>query len=276
MRYAANDYQVAVPSYKRPDMLCRRTIPFLLNGMVDPGRITVYLHEHDPCLPQYESLLSELPVHRAVTRAHGINAQRAEIRNRYGEGTPLVQCDDDVTELREATTPKTLVKLHDVDGFFQHMFEQTEQRDLYSWGLSPVMNAFFMRPGQFSDGLKFVIFSLFGSYVRHQHPVNETTVATKDDYEYSLRSWWYDGGILRNEHVAAKADIYKAPGGCQDTRTVEQAEASVRSLMEQWPGIVRLNTRRKSAFPEILLNRRARHDGNPVDAPPPGVATQLA
>lgn len=266
----SNGYQVAIPSYLRPVMLAQRTLPFLIEGGIRLDRITVFVHDNDPHLFQYQEITEAAGVNLEVTTARGINEQRAAIRSHYGDGTMLVQVDDDVTGLYEALDAKTLDPVHDVAAFFEAMFREMLVHGLYSWGLTPVMNAYFMKPGAYSTGLKFVIFSLFGTIVRRDHPVNTVTVATKDDYEYSLRSWWYDGGILRNEHVAAKADIYKAPGGCQNTRTVELAEESVQSLIRQWPGLVRRNERRKSDFPEILLARRPRHAGYPITSKPPG------
>jgi TET-associated glycosyltransferase-like protein len=265
-------YQVAIPSYRRADMLAARTLPFLLDGGVPPERITVFVHDHDHGeLPAYHDLAARHGVDLAVTSARGINAQRAEIRGSYTTGTHLVQVDDDVTVIKRAVDRTSLEPVTDVDGFFRQAFAETQARGLWSWGLSAVPNAYFMRPGHISDDLKFVIFSLFGNIVRPGHPVYANTVPTKDDYEFSLRSWWYDGGIVRfNDHVAV-ADIYRAPGGCQDTRTVAQAEQSVESLLRQWPGIVRRNARRKSTFPEILLNRRARHAGHAPHVDPPGV-----
>lgn len=267
-------YRVAVPSYRRADMLAKRTLPFLLDGDVTPGRITVFVHNHDEqhARGEYVAVAERFGVNLVATDARGINAQRAAIRAHYPEGTPLVQADDDITDIRAAVDAKTLTKVRNVDGFFREMFTLTADAGLFSWGLTPVANAYFMKPDRINDGLKFVIFSLFGNVVRHGHPVYENTVPTKDDYEFSLRSWWYDGGIIRHEGYVAKADIYKAPGGCQDTRTVAAAEQSVQSLMAQWPGLVRRNTRRKSDFPEILLARRPRHAGNAIDVPPPGVS----
>lgn len=275
VRLSSHDYQVAIPSYKRPDMLRRKTLPFLIDGGVEPWRITVFVHDHDDNVVEYWKIAEDFGVRLQVSSVKGINAQRNIIRRAYADGTPLIQCDDDITDIQRAhldpeSGKNKLTKLDDVGEFFKSMFVITRAAELWSWGLTPVANAFFMQPDKVNDNLKFVIFSLFGNFVRHEHPVYDTTVPTKDDYEFSLRSWWYDGGIIRHEGYVARADIYKAPGGCQDTRTVADAEASVVSLMAQWPGLVRRNTRRKSDFAEILLARKPRHAGNPILTPPPG------
>lgn len=264
-------YQVAIPSYLRPQMLADRTLPFLLNGGVNPRRITVWTHDHDPSHGAYVRLLADAGVRHQVTHARGITAQRREIVEGYAAGTRLVQADDDITALMRAVDPKTLDKITDVDRFYNDMFDQTQARGLHVWGLAPVPNAFYMNPGKLSERLKFLIFANWGCITRPGHPVHVNTVPTKDDYELSLRAWWYDGAVLRHDGVAAKADIYKAPGGCQSTRDAAQVEASVAELMRQWPQLVRINHRRKSDYVEILLATKGRHPGHPAHAHPPGV-----
>lgn len=270
-RLPADTYRVAIPSYQRPHMLTERTLPMLLNGGVTPDRITIFVHDNDPHLDAYQQLASTSGTELHITTARGINAQRDRIRHHYPPGTPLVQTDDDLTHLTQATDPKTLRTITNIDTLIRNMFLGTAGHDLYVWGLSPVVNPFFMKPGHLTEGLKFLIYTMIGCFNRPDHPVHTTTVPTKDDYELSLRAWWYDGAVLRNDGVAARADIYKAAGGCQLTRKPEHAHQAVDSLIQQWPGLVRRNTRRKSDHPEILLAPKPRHTGHPPTTPPPGV-----
>lgn len=263
-----DDYRVAIPSYQRPWMVTAKTLPALAAGGVDPDRVTVFLHGHDPQLPDYE-----LPagVHRVVTDAVGINAQRAAIIDTYPAGTPLVQVDDDLTKLVKAIDPKTTRPVADVDAFLRSMFFETAARDLWVWGLSPTTNAFYMTPGRITAGLRFLLYSMVGTFTRPGHPVHLATVPTKDDYELSLRAWWFDGASVRADGVAADADLYKAAGGCQLTRQPADAETAVAALIAAWPGLVRRNEKRNTGYPEIKLSPRARGVPHPASTPPPGV-----
>lgn len=272
MRQSHHDYRIAIPSYQRPRMLTDRTLTALHNGDVDPARIAVFVHAHDEHLADYRRRLDGTGVELVVTDAVGINAQRARIIGHYPAGTPLVQVDDDLTEVVEAIDAKTLRPVDDLDGFFRGMFLQTAARDLWVWGLTASVNPFYMTPGRLTEGLRFLIFALWGCYTRPGHPVHTCTVPTKDDYEMSLRAWWWDGAVVRNDGAAARADIYKAPGGCQTTRRPEHAEQGAAKLIADWPGLVRRNTRRRSDFAEILLSPKKRHGGHPVTVPPPGAA----
>lgn len=265
------DYQVAIPSYQRADRISN-TLSLLISRGVPAAAITIFLHDNDPQADAYRMVAAEKGTDLVVTTARGITAQRTAILNAYPQGTHLLSIDDDVTEIREAIDKKTLRPVLDLDALFRTMFAETMARGLYVWGLSPVPNAYFMKPGVIAEGLKFLIFTVWGCIVRHGHPVHQFTVPYKDEHELSLRAWWYDGATVRHDGVAANANYYTAPGGCQAAgRDHAQVEASVQSLLHQWPGLVRRNLRRKSDWPEIVLATRRRHAGHAPDVEPPGI-----
>lgn len=272
IRQPPRDYRVAVPSYRRPLGLSDRTLSTLINRGVHRDRITVFLHDHDPELAAYRTVLGDNGIKHRVTGARGITEQRREIIRAYPAGTPLVQVDDDVINVVRGVDLKTLQPVDDLHGWFVEAFAVTAGADLYVWGVNAVANAFFMRPGRPpSTGLKFLIGSLWGCWTRPGHPVHDLTVPVKEDYETSLRAWWWDGGAVRFDDIAVKADHYTTPGGCQEYRDPAMSERVVQQLITEWPGLVRRNTRRKSGHAEILLAPKKRHAGKPATEPPPGV-----
>jgi hypothetical protein len=269
----ADDYIVAIPSYQRAKHLAERTLPLLLDGEVHPRRIHVFLHDNDPTLTEYADLAEKYSFNLVVTSKRGITAQRTGIADTFPAGTPVVSMDDDVTAFMAARDAKTLTRVTDVDALFRHMFAETAERGLAVWGFAPVPNAFFLKPDKISEGLKFLIFTCYGYFSRPGHPVHTHTVPYKDENELSLRAWYYDGAVVRHDGIAAKANFYTLEGGCQAAgRSHEEIEASVKSLLTQWPGLVRINTNRKSEHTEIVLARRARWEGAPLTALPPGVS----
>lgn len=264
-------YQVAIPSYQRAERLAG-TLRMLFSRGVPASQMTVFLHDNDPQARDYGILAAETGIDLVMTTARGITAQRTAILNAYPQDTNLLSIDDDVTNIQRAVDSKTLQPVMDLNALFESMFDETRRRGLFVWGLSPVPNAYFMKPGQIGEGLKFLIFTVWGCIVRHNHPVHAFTVPYKDEHELSLRAWWYDGATVRHDGVAATANYYTAPGGCQAAgRDHAQVEASVASLLEQWPGLVRRNLRRKSDWPEIILAAKRRHAGHSLDTPPPGI-----
>jgi hypothetical protein len=264
------DYQVAIPSYQRPRVCAAKTLRLLRDGGVPPERVTVYCRHDDDDLHLYRVDAAHHG-HRVVALgAHGINATRRALVNLYQPGTPLLQLDDDVSALQQVRAGK-LHPITDVAGWVAGMFRECAARDLWVWGVAPVPNAFFLREGQLSEGLKFCIATCIGIYTRPGHPVHETTAPVKEDYDLTLRAWWYDGAVLRADDVAPKADHYTA-GGCTSTRSPEVEEQAVRILERAWPGLIRRNTKRAGPYPEVLLARRPRGARRPEHAPLPGVA----
>lgn len=263
------DYRVAIPSHNRATLLEKGTLAVLVAGGVHLDRVTVFLDEGDPQEQEYRAAAARLGFHVATHAVKGINAQRRMISYFYPAGTPVVSMDDDVQGVLRATDPKTLVPVEDLHALFQHAFEITSGEGLSVWGVSAVVNPFFMRDSA-STNLKFLIATLWGYFSRPGHPVHDTVVQVKEDYEFSLRAWWYDGGAVRFNNIAVKADHYKAPGGCQDYRDAEVSRMAAETLVAMWPGLVRINQKRKSGHAEVLLSRKQRHDGHPVTVPPPG------
>lgn len=265
------DYQIAIPSYQRPEWLATRTLTTLLNGGVSPDRITVFVHDHDPHIDAYRDVTAALGTRLHITPARGIREQRRHIMDHYPEGTPIVSMDDDIEAVLQAHDRKTLAPLPDLHNFFTTMFQELRQRDLYVWGISPVPNAYFMRPGQLAEGLKLVMFTLYGYINRPDHPVQHTTVEYKDEQELSLRAYWWDGAILRADGVAVKANYY-GEGGCTAAgRIPAQVRDSQDLLLAQWPGHATENTNKKTGWPEMRLTPKKRHPGHSPDTPPPGL-----
>lgn len=271
MRQPGRNYQVAVPTYRRPGLLENATLNLLLCRGVPPHRITLFTHQHDPAVPQYRELADHKGVGLEITTVRGINQQRRIIAAHYPPGTPVVTADDDITDVVRATDSRTLTPVTELARWFRSAFTDTAAADLNVWGTTPTVNPFYMRPGRApSQGLKFLIATLWGFYARPGHPVHDTSVEVKEDYEISLRAWWYDGGALRFDDVAAQADHYRAAGGCQDYRDTALSEAAASQLERDWPGLVRRNTARSSGHTEVLLRPMKRHSGRSTDVPPPG------
>ena len=269
-------YRVTIPSYQRPERLRAQTLRTLTGKCVPMELVDVYVHDNDPHLGSYRDLAAEQGFTLHVTPARGINEQRAYIVDSYPEGARLVGMDDDIEEVIATTGPRwaNVFPVEDLHTRFENMFDLCELEGLYVWGTAPVNNPFFMKPWGTppSQGLKLAMFTLFGWVNRPGHPVHIQTVQYKDEQEFSLRAWWYDGAILRADDMAVKTVFY-ADGGCTAAgRTHRQVEDSVVSLMQQWPGLVSRNTKKGSEWPEVKLARRKRTDGNPVHALPPGGA----
>jgi hypothetical protein len=267
-------YRVVIPSFQRPERLFEQTLTTLKNKGVPLDLVDVFLHDNDPRLDDYLNSFLYVDATPVVTPARGIGQQRQAIVDHYPEGTRLVGMDDDIEEVIATTGPRwaNVFNVPDLHSRFVEMFNWCDLEGLYVWGTAPVNNPFFMKEWGTppSVGLKLCMFTLFGWVNRPGHPVHTQTVQYKDEQEFSLRAWWYDGAVLRADDMAVKTVFY-ADGGCTAAgRNWQQVEDSVVSLMQQWPDLVTRNTKKGSEWPEIKLARRQRTNGHPVDSLPPG------
>lgn len=267
-------YRVVIPSYQRPEQLVAKTLTTLHSKGVPLSLVDVFLHDNDPRVDDYLNLLIYTDVTPVITPARGIGEQRQAIVSHYPAGAKLVGMDDDIEEVIATTGPRWahVFNVPNLHTKFQLMFEWLELEDLHVWGTAPVNNPFFMKPwGSVpSVGLKLCMFTMFGWVNRPGHPVHTQTVRYKDEQEFSLRAWWYDGAVLRADDMAVKTVFY-AEGGCTAAgRNWQQVEDSVISLMQQWPDLIVRNTKKGSEWPEVKLARRKRTGGHPVTNLPPG------
>lgn len=271
------NYSVAIPSYQRPKKLFKKTLSLLLSRKVPMESILVFLHDHDPYLDEYAEDLDTIGVEYVVTEGvFGVTAQRQAIQEYFPDGHYVVSVDDDLDKCLGTTTPRWAgsYQIEDMDEVFRRNFTRLEEEGLYIWGISPAYNPFFLSPGKYSTGLSFLAFALYGFINRLDHPVNERTTRLKEDYELSLRGWWYDGGVLRDRGVCVRAEIYSEGGISAEGRTWDDVEDSVVLLLEQWPGYVTraINRSLVSGWPQVQLARRGRTEGHSPDTPIPGLA----
>lgn len=249
------DWRVAVPTYRRSNLLARRTLPALLDHGVPADRITVYAGDDDPYRLPAGVQLRRVPPGLA-------NASNA-ITDDHDRGAPVVRCDDDikaVVQLNHAADK--LVIVDRLDLVFTRAFNTLRDERLTLWGVYPVANAFFMA-AKWTAGLWFAMGTLHGY-------LNDRTIrsrlAVKNDYERTLQHYVKAGATLRLHDVSFRAEpMRRAAGGIQaDLAQRREREAgAINNLMDRYPGLVHLKKSR-DGYPEIALRLPAQRPGGSV------------
>jgi hypothetical protein len=104
---------------------------------------------------------------------------------------------------------------------------------------------------------KFCIGSFFGMINPGVDLHNPAPSGAKEDYYRTIMFWNADRKIIRINYIAHKTKYAGGVGGLQtgiDVRLKNERKA-VEELLHNYPELVRMNTKRKSPFPEILLRR---------------------
>jgi len=243
-------YKVAIPSYKRQDILVKKTLPTLKSGKVDRKQIYIFVANR-----QEEKIYREIiPDIKIVVGKKGIANQRKFIKNYFKQGECIVSIDDDIQGLYQYKSDK-LVHKKNVDAFFRQAFKKLKKEKLYIWGIYPVSNPFFMKGAKpITKELKFIIGCLYGFIVRNDKKLEPSSKAEgKEDFHQSILYYLKDGGVIRFNHMTVKTK-FNAPGGLGTDR-FDMNKKAATFLHKKYPEIVRV-WNRPNGMTEIRIKDR--------------------
>lgn len=246
-------FEVAIPSYKRPETLTRKTLHTLLAGGILPACITVFVADRQEYARYLQTLVPGTYGHLIIGQPT-LQGARGFIQTHYPEGTPVVNVDDDVSGILQATSMKQLQAVPDLPALIEEGFALTAAHRLNLWGIYPVANAYFMRPKVTVD-LRYIVGAFWGVYATHD-PRVRVTLEDKEDFERTILFYLRDGGVVRVNNVCVQTRYYAEPGGMQETRTAARVQTSAQLLVHRYPLLCQWNTGKKSVHAEITLRDR--------------------
>lgn len=262
---------VIVPSYQRARCLSRKTLPLLLDRQVPIGTISVVVADGRQA-DEYRATIADhgLPVPLIEVAAPGIRAVRNWIADNYRG--PVMEIDDDLTDVAQWADPKHTAPVPSLPELFEEGFAHAASAGAKLWGIYPVPNPYFMRPGIRTD-LRYIEAGLFGTVLTGE-PYQQITLEDKEDYERSIRYFLHDGAVVRIDYYTFRANYYTEPGGLQATRSWGRIDWSARWLADAYPDLASVNTAKKSRpWTEVRLrdrrpaDRRHRITGGYPEAP---------
>lgn len=241
---------IAIPTYKRHDILERKTLNTLERGGISPSQIYIFVANEQE-KKKYEEAMPSSKYHKIVVGKIGIANQRIFIKNYFKEGEYVVSIDDDVEGLYQLSGDK--LKEIKVKPFFEKALEELKKEKKFMWGIYPVRNPFFMKK-KTSKGLSFIIGALHGYIVRHDKKLEPSTLSEgKEDYHQSILYYLKDGGVLRFNDVTIKTK-FLAKGGLGQDR-FERNKKSAKYLQRTYPDLVSI-FHRKNGMTEIRFTRK--------------------
>lgn len=206
------NYQVAIPSYRRAEVLRKKTLTTLERLGVEDSRIHIFVANE----AEYESYRSALGDRWRLIIGHiGKEQQQKFYHNYFQSGTPLLNMDDDIDDLLELTPDNKLRSyqgtMHDL---VQLGFGLCEKTGAGMWGLNAVSNGFFMSE-EVTVGLRFIIGNFYGNYAGDPAVIGanrEISECSADDWLTTIRSFQEYGRVVRIEWLNAKTKMF-AKGG---------------------------------------------------------------
>lgn len=243
------DYQIAIPSYGRAELLKNQTLAFLERHNVDPERVTIFVASEEERERYAQVLANKWRI--VVAHIGKVNAQRF-YHAYYPVGTPLLNLDDDTVTLRQKTADDKLEEFNgNLDELVTRGFEICKQEGATMWGINPVENGFFMSD-TITVGLRYICGNFYGNYAGDKAIVGADRVyaeSSGDDFETTLRSFILNGAVVRFEYICPKTKYFAAGGidaelksrGITD-RKPDHAVA-LHGIVNRYPELAKITTK---------------------------------
>jgi len=245
------DYKIAIPSYKRPETIKKKTLKVLESYNIDPSRITIFVADESE-YEAYKFSLKDTPYQNIVVGVPTIGAQRNFIERWYPEGTKLMMFDDDIEEVQKKISEQ---KLGRIDNLEEEViikgFEECKKVGAKTFGIYAASNAYFMKERVYTK-LCYIIASMFGVIVEHHDDLIRVT-NHGEDYEYSIRQYVRNGAVVRFDNYTVKSNYYKEDGGLQTIRTKEYVHDSIKKIAEMYPDLCTMYIRETTGMAELRL-----------------------
>jgi len=280
-----NKYIVAIPSYKRPLILKKKTLKLLIEHKIDPKKIIIFVSDKEQ-KKIYEGEIEKKIYNKIVVGEPGIKNIRNFMANYFKEKQRIFYMDDDISHIFEIYNNKEgkiidkidenydkknnrLHNMKDLHKFIESAFDIAKQKKCDNWGVYPVENPYFMKPTTKNiddyTTTKLVYIIGFMTGVINNKKAELRTIDDKEDYERSIKYYLKDGGVLRFTNVTCRTRCYKEPGGMQINRTKNRIHDSAVYLTHKYPLLCTLNTKKKSGYTEIRLRDRRFSKGGKLD-----------
>ena len=134
-------YIIAIPSYKRENIILKNTINVLEEYNINPKIIYIFVADKK----EYSNYLSTLPekYHKnIIIGIKGLDKQRNFITNYFPRNKYIIQMDDDIRKImiminynsKNRKENKT-IKLRDLNSFIQDSYKELKKNKSYIWGV---------------------------------------------------------------------------------------------------------------------------------------------
>lgn len=266
-------FVVAIPSYRRPDILGTRTLKLLMSWKVPMDQVYIFCvaeEEHAYLEMRAATFPEEVAKPHVVTGPLGLHHMRNHIQAYFAAGVPVLHMDDDIKDLFIMIEDPSVLdlqkstryKLHSLEPsaaftWVTECFELARKHGARLWGIYPVRNGFFMKDlPEVTTDLRFCVGTFWGIW---NDPTFETLhVEEKEDFERTLLVYEHDQCVLRFNRVCAATHYYSTPGGMQarGSDRVEESRKSCAYLLQRWPQYCRLYKGKKNRMHEVRLQDR--------------------
>jgi len=238
------EFQIAIPSYKRHNLLVQQTIPTLENLKANLDKVTIFVASSQEKLI-YDTTLEALGYNlEVVVGVPGIGPQRQFINAYYPEGTRIFSMDDDVSGVFEKDGENCRLTEMTLNEIVSIGYRVCEDHGAKIWGINAVLNGFFMKDTA-TVGLRYVCGIFHGGYAQDPALIapDRSLISSGEDFENTLRSYEMYGGVVRLDWLAPKTKYFNNGGiqeavGGKEARRLDHAKA-LEEICGRYPDLAK-------------------------------------
>jgi hypothetical protein len=265
-------FVIAIPSYRRQNVLVKCTLAYLRDCGVPDDMIHIFVVSEEEDSYKMAVAASGGGNYSFHIGPVGLDKMRNFITDFFPEGTNILSMDDDIRYLvymeedRSVTDKKScrrypLFRLSGADflSWAETAFAALalSQPPTKLFGVYPIRNGYFMKTLPYvTFDLRFCVGSIWGCINDHKLRV---TIEEKEDYERTLICFDIYGSVMRYNHIAPVTSYYTTPGGMQcasSKNRIEESRKSCEYLTHKFPHLCKLGRIKKnSGIHEISLTR---------------------
>lgn len=245
--------RIAIPSYKRYEILNSNTLNYLINVCkVDKNIIDVFVaDEHE--YSSYKKT-DKFKVNYIIGKPT-LRGQRNFMDFYYEVDEQIIFFDDDIVSCCKRISDKKATLFTDILSLGKIGFSECIKKGTKLWGINAHHNPFYMK-NNISYNLKFISGAVYGQIITRD-PTLLVALEEKEDYERTILYFHKYKAVVRFNGIGEDQPIYTLDGGMKERRTWDEQNKSAHYLVKKWPDYISINPKRKSKYTELKLNHRA-------------------
>ena len=226
------NFVVAIPSYKRSEVLRDKTLSFLANSEFDPSKIYVFVASQEE-KEIYQQTLTPNSYKEIIVGVPTLARQRQFIIEFFPVDQNILAIDDDIKRIK-MLNQRPLIPI------VNKLFERTRAAGLSLWGIYPCNNLYFCKE-RLQKGFLYIVGCFYGFI--NKKDIVYPDVSCAEDKWLSITRFQKDGGVFRYEG-ACPDTAYYAKGGLTDARSANGECVDKNKVQSLFPDITKIKKKK--------------------------------
>lgn len=235
-------FKVAIPSYKRSDVITSKTLATLRRGGVALSDIYIFV-VHD----EQEAYERACPGYQVIVGLKGLIEQRAFIQGFFSEQDTILMMDDDIEQIFRPIDAKTKEEILDLPGLISEMKMRMISEGVTICGIYPCSNLkFALGNKEVTTDFRYLVGAMYliTNLRDPELQLDGSDMASHEDKIRTIKYYMKEGKCLRFNRVQIKTK-YFAKGGLWSDDRLKQHGLGAEALCLRFPTYLRLEKNKK-------------------------------